>query len=128
MYLSGVISGFIGSYYADLTKNVRQICLLENVLNIVGNIIYALYYSPVLILTGQLLVGTTAARITAGVGELPRIYDVTVISQKIAIAGIFSALGALIGPCTTFLFQFVDFNLGAWKINLGNAIGIAMVL
>ena len=55
-------------------------------------------------------------------------YDVTVLSQKIAIAGIFSALGALIGPCTTFLFQFVDFNLGAWKINLGNAIGIAMVL
>ena len=128
LYLSGVISGFIGSYYADLTKNGRQICLLENVLNIVGNIMYALYYSPVLILTGQLLVGTTAARITAGIGELPRIYDVTVISQKIAIAGIFSALGALIGPSTTFLFQFVDFNLGTLKINLGNAIGIAMVL
>ena len=89
---------------------------------------YTLDYSPVLILAGQLLVGTTAARITAGLGELPRIYDVIVISQKIAIAGIFSALGALIGPCTTFLFQFVDFNLGAWKINLGNAIGIAMVL
>ena len=128
LYSSGVVSSFVGSYYADRTKHVRHICLLEDVFNIVGNIMYALYYSPAFILLGQLLVGTTAARASASIGELFRIDDSTEISRKIATAGIFQVLGTVAGPCTTYLFQYVEFNLGNWKINIGNAIGIAMLL
>ena len=60
LYLSSAISGIIASIYADYTKNIREICLFENVLNIIGNLMYSLYYSPYLILIGQLLIGSTA--------------------------------------------------------------------
>ena len=56
LFLSGTIASIIGSYYADYTKNVREICLFEDLLNITGNVMYSLHYSPYLILFGQLLV------------------------------------------------------------------------
>ena len=128
LYSSGVVSSFGGSYYADRTKNVRHMCLLDGVFNIVGNVMYALYYCPAFILLGQILARTTAARASASVGELFRIYDTTEISQTIATAGKFQVPGTVTGPSTTYLFQYVDFNLGNWKINVGNAIGVGMVL
>ena len=128
LYFSGILSSLLGSCYTDLTKNVRQIVLLENVLNIVGNIMYALYYSPVMILIGQVLVGTTAARATAVTGEISRIYKFNEISHKLTTVGIFGALGSLCGPCTTFVIQYIDFDIGQWKVNIGNAIGFVMTV
>ena len=75
LYLSGVVSSVIGSYYADYTKNVREICLIEDILNVIGNFMYTLYYSPYLILLGQLLIGTTSARMASSVGEISRVYE-----------------------------------------------------
>ena len=128
LYFSGMLSSLLGSFYTDRTKNVRQVVLLENVLNIVGNIMYALYFSPALILTGQLLVGATATRATAVTGEISRIYKFNEISHKLTITGIFGALGSLCGPCTTFVFQYIDFYIGHWKVNIGNAIGFVMTI
>ena len=88
LFLSGVICSIVGSYYADYTKNVREICLFEDVLNIIGNIMYSLYYSPYLILFGQLLIGTTSARMTSTVGEISRVYGSDKITQKLGILGI----------------------------------------
>ena len=50
LFVSGAFSSIIGSYYGDLTKNIREICLLEDLLNIIGNIMYSLYYSPYFII------------------------------------------------------------------------------
>ena len=60
--LSGAISSIIGRCYTDYTKSIREISLLEDLLNIAGNIMYSLYFSPYLILFGQLLIGTSSAR------------------------------------------------------------------
>ena len=49
LFVSGAFSSIIGSYYVDLTKNFREICLLEDTLNVIGNIMYSLYYFPYLI-------------------------------------------------------------------------------
>ena len=57
LYFSGAISGIIASIYADYTKNIREICLFENVLNIIGNLMYSLYYSPYLISFDQYSLG-----------------------------------------------------------------------
>ena len=126
LFLSGVICSIVGSYYADCTKNVREICLIEDVLNIIGNIMYTLYYSPYLILLGQLLIGTTSARMTSTVGEISRVYGSDKITQKIGILGLMAVLGTLLGPCTTFIFQYVDICIGNWKWNIGNMVGISM--
>lgn len=126
LYLSGAVFSIVGSCYVDFSKNIRLLCLTEDLLNIIGNVMYSLYYSPFLILFGQLLIGTTSARMTAGIGEISRVYVTAEITQKLSILGIFSTLGALTGPCTTFLFQYVDISIRDWKLDIGNMIGIVM--
>ena len=128
LFLSGTIFSIIGSYYADYTKNIREICLVEDVLNIIGNVLYSLHYSPYLILFGQLLVGTTAARLTSSVGEVSRVYETAQITQKMGILGVMSVIGAIMGPCATFVFQHIDTSLGNWKLNMGNMVAIFMTV
>ena len=126
LFLSGVICSIVGSYYADYTKNIREICLFEDVLNTIGNIMYSLYYSPYLILFGQLLIGTTSARMTSTVGEISRVYGSDKITQKLGILGLTAVIGTLVGPCTTFIFQYVNICIGNWNWNIGNMVGISM--
>ena len=128
LYLSGVVSSVIGSYYADYTKNVREICLIEDILNVIGNFMYTLYYSPYLILLGQLLIGTTSARMASSVGEISRVYETDKITQKLGIVGLMTMAGSVIGPCTTFFFQYIDISIGNWKWNIGNMTGISMTV
>ena len=128
LFLSGVISSIIGSCYADYTRNFREICLFEDILNIFGNLMYSLYYSPSLILFGQLLIGTTSARMTSSVGEISRVYETEKITQKLGILGILTFAGSVIGPCTTFFFQYIDIDIGKWKWNVGNMASISMTI
>lgn len=103
--LSGAISSIIGSYYADNTKNIREISLLDDLLNIAGNIMYSLYFSPYLILFGQLLIGTSSARMTSSIGEVSRVYEAEELTQKMGILGIMTVIGSILGPCNAFVFQ-----------------------
>ena len=89
---------------------------------------YSLHYSPYMILFGQLLVGTTAARITNSVGEVSRVYETAQITQKLGILGVMTTVGAIIGPCATFLFQYVDTSIRNWKLNMGNMVAIFMAV
>lgn len=123
---SGILASFVGSYYADMTKNIREVGLWSNAINVVGNIMYLLYYSPYVVLFGQFLIGTAAARMVAGVGEISRIYGVDEITQKVAFMGIFSTVGSILGPCSTYLFNLVDTKIGNWRLNIGNMVGIVM--
>ena len=52
LFSLGAIASIIGSYYADYTKNIWEIYLFEDVLNIIGNLMYSLHYSPYLIFWG----------------------------------------------------------------------------
>ena len=87
-----------------MTNNFREIALFTNALNVIGNIMYCIYYSPFIVLSGQFLVGTAAARMVAGVGEISRIYRSDEITQKVAFMGIFSTIGSILGLCLIFIF------------------------
>ena len=89
---------------------------------------YSLYYSPYLILFGQLLIGTTSARMAGSIGEVPRIYNADQQTKKIGILGIMTLIGSIAGPSTAFVFQYVDLSIGHWKWNIGNMIGISMTV
>ena len=68
--MSGAICSVFVSYYSDRTHNTRGISITVSILNIIGNILYMLYYSPYIVLFGQLLAGTTASRSLSGVAEI----------------------------------------------------------
>ena len=65
---------------------------------------YSLYYSPYLILFGQLLIGTALARITGSIGKVSRVYHADQLTQKIGILGIMTVTGSIVGPSTAFIF------------------------
>ena len=75
LIVPGAFSFIIGGYYVDLTKNFREICLLEGTLNVIGNIMYSLYYSLYLIILGQILTGITSARMASSTREIARVYN-----------------------------------------------------
>ena len=71
-------------------------------------------------------VGTTSARMTSTVGEISRVYGSDKITQKLGILGLTAVIGTLVGPCTTFIFQYVNICIGNWNWNIGNMVGISM--
>ena len=125
---SGAVCSILVSYYGDRTKNVRGISITISVINIIGNILYVLYYSPFIVLFGQFLAGTTAARNVSITAEISRVYKRNQMSFKTAIIVIFATLGALSGPCLTFAFKPIHIHVGNWKIMIGNMPGFHMCL
>ena len=118
----------IGSYYADTTKNVRLLFMVTNILSIIGNIMYTLYYSPYIVLFGQLIIGTGAARLVAYVGETSRVYESEQLTQKFFLLSIFSTLGAVFGPSSVYMFRLIDIDLHGWRIQVGNMIGVTLAV
>ena len=55
-------------------------------------------------------------------------YETTQITQKLGILGVMTTVGAIIGPCATFLFQYVDTSIANWKLNMGNMVAIFMAV
>ena len=66
---------------------------------------YSLYCSPYLVLIGQLLISSTAGRLTSVVGEISRMYETNEITHKIAVLGTFSVIGAFV---RSLLYLFVS--------------------
>ena len=126
--MSGAISSVFVSYYSDRTNNIRGICITVSITNIIGNILYMLYYSPYIVLLGQFLAGTTAARNVTVVAEISRVYCKTKVPHKISIVVIFSTLGALAGPCLTFCFKYINIEIGNWTLAIGNLPGFFMCI
>ena len=126
--MSGAMSSVFVSYYSDRTNNIRGICITISIANIIGNILYMLYYSPYIVIFGQFLAGTTAARNVSGAAEISRVYCQSKVSQKISIAVIFSTLGALGGPCLTFFFKYINIEIGNWTLAIGNLPGFFMCI
>ena len=59
-------------------------------------------------------------------------YETTQITQKLGILGVMTTVGAWdhvdIGPCATFLFQYVGTSIANWKLNMGNMVAIFMAV
>ena len=125
---SGAMCSVLVSYYGDRTHNIRGISITVSILNIIGNILYMLYYSPYIVLFGQFLAGTTASRSVSAVAEISRVYCPSKVSLKLSIATICSVLGGLSGPCLTFAFKYINIEIGDWKLTLANMPGFCMCI
>ena len=124
--MSGAISSIFVSYYGDRTNNIRDICITVSIVSTIGNVLYMLYYSPYIVLFGQFLAGTIAARKVSVVAEISRVYCKSQVSQKISIIIIFTTLGALSGPCLTFAFKYINIEIGTWTLAIGNLPGLCL--
>ena len=125
---SAVPSSLIGSYYADKTKNMRLLFMVKNILCIIGNVMYTLYYSPYIVLFGKLVVATGAARLVAYIGETSRVYESEQLTLNFFLLPIFSTLGVVFGPSSVFVFRLIDIDLHGWRIQVRNIIGVTLAV
>ena len=126
--IGGLISSLLPVYYADKTKNVRQILFIIVSAMLLGNVFYTLYYSPYFVLFGHLLIGCCTAVEVIGYGEAVRVYNPKELTKITSFLTIFTVLGHALGPCLTFIFSLVDVRIAGWKIVAGNMPGITMAV
>ncbi|XP_012561273.1 uncharacterized protein LOC105846770 isoform X1 [Hydra vulgaris] len=126
--ITGVLFPLLISPYLDQTRNIRQAIFVVNILGFVGNLLYALPFSPALPLIGQLLAGTTPAFGVIAMGEISRCYSPSKLTKKVSALSLIYSVGTFTSIGLVFSFLYVDFNLGEWHINFANMPGIMMCI
>lgn len=121
---TGVIFPLIISPYIDKTRNIKQAVLMVNMLGLVGNLLYALPFSPVLPLIGQLLAGTTPAFGVIAMGEISRCYSSENLTKRVSGLSLIYSVGTFTSIGLVFCFLYIDFDIGKWNINFANMPGI----
>ena len=126
--LGGIISLFITSVYYDKYNRIRHFFLLSNVVAMLGNVLYLAYYSQVIVMTGQLLIGAVIGRAVISIAEAAMLYEPKELAKRIGILSICSSVGFAITPCAPFLFALVDVQVDWWQLNINNMLYLVMAV
>lgn len=78
------------------------------------------------ILIGQLFAGTAGARIVTGFGEIARVFEEKDLNKQVSVVSVVWTLGLILGPCTVYAFDYVDFHIYTLEISIANSIGLLM--
>ena len=117
---------FAVSSLHDTYRKTRLILIFINF--IVGGIIYTIdlsYFFPIM---GSFLLGFQILAQTVAVGEITRSYTPKEITYKVPVLQFGFFLGAL--PAATILrfIENIKFNIGPFKIDFSNILGVVMVI
>lgn len=121
--LSASISSVFICQYADNTRNVRRILFVLNTLMILGNLIYAIPFSPWILLFGRLLAGMAQPERSIIAGELSRCYPADELSTVFAMIGAAGSFGFMAAPGINIMFTSFHVWIGGWHINYTNVSG-----
>ena len=119
---------FAVSSLHDTYRKTRLILIFINFMTIVGGIIYTIdlsYFFPIM---GSFLLGFQILAQTVAVGEITRSYTPKEITYKVPGLQFGFFLGAL--PAATILrfIENIKFNIGPFKIDFSNILGVVMVI
>ena len=123
---SSILSSLIVASFVDRYRRVKTVFLSVNVIVIIGNIIYALPFSPWILIAGRLLSGLAGALKPVISGELARCYPSEELPSKFAIIGASFVSGFVTGPAINFAFKSCNFWIGGWHITYENIPGLYM--
>ena len=126
--IAAVILSVVIGRWIDRTRKVRQIFLICNTFVILGNILYALHFSPWFLVFGRLISGADGPLRSVISGEIARCYPDTEVLSRFSSMGMAFALGFIVGPGVNFMFTTVDVTLGSWHITYANVPGVYMAL
>ena len=124
--LAAVILSVIIGRWVDRTRKVRTIFLYCNTMVIIGNILYAMHFSPWFLVVGRLISGADGPLRSVISGEIARCYPDAEVLSKFSSMGMAFALGFIVGPGINFVFTSVDFTIGSWHVTYVNIPGVYM--
>ena len=126
--ISAMVSLPIAGRVYDKTKRTKEIMLVMNLFEIVGSLIYALPFSPWLILLGRSIAGLGDGFFAAASGEITHVFPATRRIAIFALLEVGRVLGITFGPSLNFFLQNVDFRIAKWHVFYGPAPGLFMAI
>ncbi|XP_057292132.1 uncharacterized protein LOC130614710 [Hydractinia symbiolongicarpus] len=118
--LISMSSSLVIGRLSDRYRNVRRTAIVLNILAAFGNVIYALPFSPFLLLFGRLLSGFGGPLRSVIIGELARVYSNEELLSIYSVMGMAYSIGFVFGPGINFAFKSVNVEIGAWNITYLN--------
>ncbi|XP_057305242.1 uncharacterized protein LOC130642174 [Hydractinia symbiolongicarpus] len=125
---ASVISLPVVGMFFDKTKRIKELVLILNGFEIIGNIVYALPYSKWLVFFGRMLAGLGDGFYACANTEIVYTYPMSERTGIFALLEVGRVLGLTFGPALNFFLATVDFKIGDWSINFGTAPGVFMAL
>lgn len=117
----------VGRLY-DKTRRTKEILLAMNTFEFLGSLIYALPFSPWLLLTGRFLAGLGDGFFAAANGEITQVYPASKRIGVFALLEVGRVVGVTLGPSLNFFLEDVDFYISKWHIFYGPAPGLFMAV
>ena len=124
--IAAIISLPLFGYFYDRTKRVKELLLLLNFFEALGNLIYALPFSIWLPLLGRFIAGIGDGFLALTVGELTYLYD---DSQRLGILSLLElgrVLGLIIDPSFNFLIEGRRIQVKSWILDDFTLPGVVM--
>ena len=91
---------------------------------IVGNVLYAMQFSPWLLFAGRCIAGLSGSSRSVISGEIARCYFRENLCSKLSLVGVAFGIGAVFGPVINSLFLSTDICVGHWHITELNMPGV----
>ncbi|XP_066911915.1 uncharacterized protein [Clytia hemisphaerica] len=125
---SAVLSLPVVGRIFDKTKRSKELIIVLNTFEIVGNIIYALPFSKWLIFAGRFFAGLGDGFYACATSEIVHTYPLSSRTGALALLELGRVLGLTFGPALNFFLVKVDFTMGKWTIDNGTAPGLFMAI
>ena len=106
---------------ADQTRKIKRLILLCNVCSIVGNVVYSVPNSILILMIGRFIRGIGSAVYAIVIGEVIRSYVPRDLYRAISMCAIGTVIGRLLGPAISSLLRNADFKIFTWQIRHENA-------
>jgi len=125
---AAIISLPLFGYLYDRTKRLRELLLLLNFFEALGNLLYALPYAIWMPPLGRFVAGIGDGFLALTVGELTYLYP---DKQRLGILSLMEfgrVLGLIIGPSFNFLIEDKTIQLQTWILDNNTLPGVVMAL
>ncbi|XP_012560431.1 uncharacterized protein LOC100212592 isoform X2 [Hydra vulgaris] len=125
---AAIISLPVVGYLFDKLKRIKEIILILNSFEIIGNIVYAIPISKWMVFMGRFLAGLGDGFYACATSEVVHTYPVSQRTGIFALLELGRVLGITFGPALNFFLSKVDVQIGGWRIDSGTSPGLFMAL
>ena len=125
--VSSALFGMVAGKIVDRNRRIKLFTSITLILQIIGNLIYTIPYSPAFPLIGRLLAGAGESFTSVCIGEVIRIYDVEGGNRVICWLATMSSFGYVIGPLMSVPLSTSHFSIGGLRIDGYNIAGVCLL-
>ena len=126
--IGSALFGMAAGKIVDRTRLIKIFTIITLLLQIVGNLIYAVPISPFFALFGRLIAGAGESFTSVCIGEVIRIYDTEGSDKAICWLATMSSFGYVIGPLLAVPLSSCHFNIFSLNIGGYNVTGFLIAL